>query len=368
LEIAGIVDRLLESGKFLAEFRALELNCNKQIQAIGERTLAALEAAKTDRDRETINRRFAVGAQAILDPALPKALALVQPHAAEPVSAGPLKWIMSQSEADSETFKTALALLVKYHLTNQQILDMARSNRLSGSAWVEPLLRAQIASDALRPAQRAKQMLALAGYLQQAAELHPSQAEQFQREAIGLFTELAEKYPNQELVPGRTIGAMARGGLFAIKHLGIGKRAPDIEGEDLEGVSLKLSDYRGKVVVLSFWASWCFPCMEMVPHERELVEQYQGKPFVLLGVNADPDREQLKTVLKEHRITWRSFWCGEKGPSGAIPMTWNVQSWPSVYVLDSAGVIRAKNVLGKALDKKVAELVAEAEKASPPNR
>jgi thiol-disulfide isomerase/thioredoxin len=155
--------------------------------------------------------------------------------------------------------------------------------------------------------------------------------------------------------------------VFAIKNLGVGKTAPDIEGEDLHGEQFKLSDYRGKVVLVSFWASWCGPCMELVPHERELVERYQGRPLAIVGVNADPDREELKPVLEKNRITWQSFWCGSKGPLGTIPITWNVRSWPTVYLLDGTGVIRAKNLLGPALDAKIEALVAEAELGAKSN-
>jgi thiol-disulfide isomerase/thioredoxin len=53
---------------------------------------------------------------------------------------------------------------------------------------------------------------------------------------------------------------------------------PDLAGEDLDGVAFKLSDYRGKVVLLDFWAHWCGHCMEVVPHERSMVERLAGKP------------------------------------------------------------------------------------------
>ncbi len=94
----------------------------------------------------------------------------------------------------------------------------------------------------------------------------------------------------------------------------------------------------------------------MYPHERSLVKRMEGKSFVLLGVNSDRDRTKLKEVLKQEKITWRSFWDGGK-IGGPIATRWNVQGWPTVYVLDHRGVIQAKQLHGTALDKKVDELV-----------
>ena len=65
----------------------------------------------------------------------------------------------------------------------------------------------------------------------------------------------------------------------------VGMPAPEIDGEDFDGMRVKLSDYRGKVVVVVFWASWCPPCCAMIPHERELVERNRDKPFAMLSVN-----------------------------------------------------------------------------------
>ena len=97
----------------------------------------------------------------------------------------------------------------------------------------------------------------------------------------------------------------------------------------------------------------------MYPHERSLVKRLQDKPFALIGVNSDRDLEALKPRLKEESITWRSFWNGPEGTRGPISKTWNVRSWPTIYVLDHEGVIRFKNVRGKAMDDAVETLLAE---------
>ena len=99
----------------------------------------------------------------------------------------------------------------------------------------------------------------------------------------------------------------------------------------------------------------------MYPHERSLVTTFKDKPFALIGVNSDRDREKIKQRMKEENITWRSFWNGG-GTNGPISTRWNVSGWPTIYVIDHKGVIRAKNVRGPQLEKWIEQLVQEAEK------
>lgn len=116
----------------------------------------------------------------------------------------------------------------------------------------------------------------------------------------------------------------------------VGEQAPEISGTDADGGELRLSDFRGKVVVLDFWAGWCRPCMSMVPHNRALVEHYRDRPVVLLGVNADRSRADLQHAQEANRINWRS-WFDE---DGAIGEAFGIEAYPTVLVLDKAGVIR----------------------------
>jgi len=97
----------------------------------------------------------------------------------------------------------------------------------------------------------------------------------------------------------------------------------------------------------------------MFPHERSLVKRLQGKPFALIGVNSDPDKDYLAKRMKAENITWRSFWNGPLGTSGAIPAKWGVTSWPTIFVLDEKGVIRFTNKRGEELDKAVDQLLHE---------
>ncbi len=80
----------------------------------------------------------------------------------------------------------------------------------------------------------------------------------------------------------------------------------------------------------------------MYPHERSLVKKLKDQPFVLIGINSDPDRDSLKKRMSEENITWNSWW--DENTSGKIAKAWNVRGWPTVYLVDAKGVIRFKSV------------------------
>lgn len=103
----------------------------------------------------------------------------------------------------------------------------------------------------------------------------------------------------------------------------------------------------------------------MYPHERSLVEKLKDKPFVILGVNSDKDRDKVKKLAEDKTVTWRSFWNGGS-TGGPISTDWSVQGWPTVYLIDHKGVIRYKNPQSKdtkGLDEAIEKLVKEAESA-----
>jgi thiol-disulfide isomerase/thioredoxin len=141
----------------------------------------------------------------------------------------------------------------------------------------------------------------------------------------------------------------------------IGEKAPDIVGEDIDGNPLKLSDFEGKVVLIDFWGDWCVHCRNLIPHARDLNKEMEGKPFVLLGVNSDRNREAVKEVVKRDGITWKSWWNGGT-PAGPIATQYGVTGWPTLFLIDDKGIVRQKWVGApnpKELDKAVQELVAK---------
>ncbi len=155
----------------------------------------------------------------------------------------------------------------------------------------------------------------------------------------------------------RTLAEIARGELFARRHLAIGKVAPDIEARDHAGKVFRLSDYRGKVVLLTFSGNWCGPCRSMYQEERELVKRLGNTPFALLSVNTDEDRETLRQSIESGEITWRCWWDG--GTGGPITTRWGVLHFPTLYLLDGEGIIRRKLYRGDAMDHAIEDLLKE---------
>jgi peroxiredoxin len=136
-----------------------------------------------------------------------------------------------------------------------------------------------------------------------------------------------------------TLASLARAHLASLRNpVDLDRVAPEIEGEDIEGKPLKLSQFRGKVVLLSFWGNSFPPCRDTYASQRELVKKMAGKPFVLLGVNGDADRAALKKFQTTQKLPWRSWWDG--GVGGPIATRWEVDLWPTVILLDHKGVVQ----------------------------
>jgi peroxiredoxin len=181
-------------------------------------------------------------------------------------------------------------------------------------------------------------------------------SDRFEKEAEQLYVRLSEQFADVSF-RGETMADEARRELFKIRDLPIGKPAPEVDGPDVEGKPMKFSDYRGKVVVLTFNADWNQTGKR--PLERGLAERMKGRPCVLLSVSYDSENETLLKSIRAGEITGRS-WCD--GQDGPIRKRWQVNELPSVFVIDAAGIIRAKELEGKALDVAIDQVVAECER------
>ena len=269
-----------------------------------------------------------------------------------------------------KNFTEAIEILTRDFLQDEKLADacgvLGSPFNASVSAWglhpgAERLLRTAIEQSSSRKV-RATACFSLAWYLKthsgwRTGGMSHQNADAMAAEAVRRFEQVSEQFADVKGGGPYTLGFLAEAALFEIRNLAVGKVAPEVTGDDLDGAPLRLSDYRGEVVVLNFWASWCGPCMAMVPQERSLVKRMAGKPFVLLGFNGDDDRATARGVAQREGMTWRSWW--DRGRHGTIIRRWNVVGWPTTYVLDAHGVIRYKNVRGDELDKAVDALTRE---------
>ncbi len=179
------------------------------------------------------------------------------------------------------------------------------------------------------------------------------------KEAEALYERAMKDFADVKLSPRtrQTIGDYAKTRVNRLLALAPGKAAPEIEGEDLDGKPFKLSEYRGKVVLLVLWASWCGPCRQQVPHELAMMARYTDQPFVLLGVNLDRKEDLMRAAVSELGIVWRN-WRG--GRDERIKARYGVQAIPLVLVLDAKGIIRAKDIRDEELERTLEGLVQEA--------
>ena len=134
----------------------------------------------------------------------------------------------------------------------------------------------------------------------------------------------------------------------AAEKVAIGKTALEIEAFSPEGKLIKLSDYRGKYVLLDFWASWCAPCRKENPNIIKAYNQFKNKNFTVLGFSLDDDKDAWTKAIKSDGLVWGQFSELKQWDANAAK-AYNVNQIPSSFILDPSGKIIAKNLQGKEL-------------------
>jgi peroxiredoxin len=139
------------------------------------------------------------------------------------------------------------------------------------------------------------------------------------------------------------------------KKLAVGQPAPEITLNNPDGKPVSLSSFKGKVVMIDFWASWCKPCRAENPNVVKLYNKYHNKGFEILGVSLDQTKDAWVGAIKQDGLTWQHISDLAAWSSAVVPL-YNIKGIPQTYLIDKDGNIMAKGLRGEELAKKLEEL------------
>ena len=158
-----------------------------------------------------------------------------------------------------------------------------------------------------------------------------------------------------------------------------GTKPPNLVGKPLElagtladGTPLDWNAYRGKIVLVDFWATWCGPCRAELPNVTEAYEAYHARGFEVLGVSLDQDRTAMEDFVREEQILWPNLF--NEGEAGGwkhpLAVKFQIQAIPATFLVDREGKVIAENVRGPQLAQQLAALFADKPQApaQPPDK
>ena len=122
-----------------------------------------------------------------------------------------------------------------------------------------------------------------------------------------------------------------------------GDRAPSFELTDDSGSGARLEDYRGKYVLLNFWATWCGPCVQEVPSLNRLQQEFESKGLVVLGISVDENKEAYEQFLDRFSVTFPTV----RDPEMAVATRYGTNMYPETYLIDRDGRVIRKYIGGE---------------------
>ncbi|MHC4152226.1 MAG: TlpA family protein disulfide reductase [Planctomycetota bacterium] len=132
----------------------------------------------------------------------------------------------------------------------------------------------------------------------------------------------------------------------------VGQLFPELKFEDLDGKTIDINNYLGKVVLIDFWATWCGPCIYEMPSVIALYNKYHDKGFEIIGISLDKDLVKFENYLSQNRITWPQYYDG-KGWDNKISSRFGVMGIPATVLIDKNGIVRFTNLHGQYLENAV---------------
>ena len=142
------------------------------------------------------------------------------------------------------------------------------------------------------------------------------------------------------------------------RGLAVGAKFPDFNEKDVTGQPMSIARYKGKVVLVDFWATWCGPCIKELPNVLETYQKHHPKGFEIVGISLDQTEQKLHDFTKAQNMTWQQFFDGQ-GWGNKLAGKYGVNSIPATYLLDAEGKILGKDLRGEDLEKAVAAALAK---------
>ena len=186
------------------------------------------------------------------------------------------------------------------------------------------------------------------------------------KELLQVFKELAEQDPNDRTAHRKLAEIYQKLGdtELATKHrlkaeplqTLIGKPVPDFSAIDLDGKPISLEQYRGKIVLLDFRATWSSACLEDTPNVKKVYDAYKDEGFDIIGISLDNDEKMLRDYLKKHEIPWRQVYSGKRWDS-PIPQQYGIRNIPAGWLIDRDGALISQQANGLLLELLVSEAV-----------
>jgi peroxiredoxin len=137
-----------------------------------------------------------------------------------------------------------------------------------------------------------------------------------------------------------------------------GAKFPDFSEKDSAGKPLSIANYKGKVVLLDFWATWCPPCVKELPNVIKTYDTHHKQGFEIIGISLDKDQEKLTSFTKEKNMTWVQYFDGLVWQN-KLAVKYGVNSIPATYLLNGQGVIIGKDLRGEDLENAVTKALAK---------
>jgi thiol-disulfide isomerase/thioredoxin len=178
------------------------------------------------------------------------------------------------------------------------------------------------------------------------AQLHQDE------EAKARFEQFAKTQPEKD--SGRQRAERFIGNI----DLARARMAPPFEVTTMDGQKLSMDQLQGTVVLIDFWATWCGPCREALPHIHSIADKFRGEPLIVLSVDLDTDEKKWNDFVVERHMTWPQYFDG--GFGGSMAKSFGIHEIPHTFTIDADGIVQDEKIGDASIEGKLKKLLARA--------